>query len=194
MKKMKKVIIGVVGKKLSGKGTFGMFLRETCVGKHVVLMGFSDILRDTLRDWDIPETRHNLQRLAIFMNHEFGEGTLARAVKRRLVRIDADIVVIDGVRWLSDRDMLRKIRGCMMVYVTANISYRFDRRLAGQKTGEASVSREQFLIEEQAEPEQYIEEIGMSADATIENNGTPEEFRTKVQKFCEKFQLLGPVD
>lgn len=186
---MEKIIIGVVGRKLSGKGTFGMFLKETCRGKHIVLMSFSDVLRDTLRFWGLPYTRHNLQRLAIIMNHEFGEGTLTRAVLLRVETVDADTIVLDGIRWLSDRDMLRKIPGFLMVHIIADICVRYARRKAGQKVGEAEVSWEQFLREEQAETELYIEEIGEGADYAIANDATEEKFRENIQSFCVRHQL-----
>ncbi len=188
---MNKKIIGVVGKKLSGKGTFGTFVQEILAPRNVVLVSFSDVLRDTLSDWGLPVSRHNLQRLAIIMNHEFGEGTLTRAVLLRLKNIDTDIVVIDGIRWLSDRDILRQIPGFQMVYITADIKVRYARRKAGQKVGEAEVPWEQFLKEEHAETEVYIEDIGQGAEYTIENNGTEEEFRAHILDFSAQYEDLA---
>ncbi len=184
---MQKIIIGVVGKKLSGKGTFGKYVKECIHGEEIALLSFSDVLRDTLVLWGLPVTRHNLQRLAIVMNMEFGEGTLTRAVLFRLEQLETEIVVVDGIRWLSDRDMLRSMPNFVLVYIVADIQVRYVRRKAGQKTGEAEVSWEQFLEEEKAYTEQFIEEIGRGADCILENNGTREDYRKKVLSFVENY-------
>lgn len=186
---MKKIIIGVIGRKLSGKGTFGECVREMLPKHNVVLMSFSDVLFDTLLLWDLERSRHHLQRLAIIMNQEFGEGTLTHAVQKRLGKADADIVIVDGVRWLSDRDMLRLLPDTLLVYVAANAKTRYARRSSGGKFGEATVSYRKFLRQEKVLTEQYIEEMGRSADYTIKNNGTIEAFRDAVKTFCTDYLL-----
>ena len=183
---MHKNIIGVVGRKLSGKGTFGALFSEICADKKVARMSFSDVLRDTLVAWGLPLTRHNLQRLAIIMNDEFGEGTLTHAVLLRVEKVDADIVILDGIRWPSDRNMLRQKPGFRMVYIMADSAVRYARRKAGQKAGEAEVSLQQFEEEDHVLTEQLIEEIGESADYVIENNGTETEFRERVHELFRK--------
>lgn len=181
---MKNTIIGVVGPKLSGKGIFGKYVQEILAPRSVEPMSFSDVLYDTLTLWDVETSRHNLQCLAIVMNQEFGDGTLSRAVCKRLKNARADVVVLDGVRWLSDRAILHQKKNFILVAIVANIAYRYDRRKFGQKTGESSISREQFLCEEEVEAERCIEEISSGADYTISNNGTLKEFRDAVKTFC----------
>ena len=105
-------------------------------------------------------------------------------------KVAADVVVLDGIRWLSDRDMLRENPKFRMVFITADIALRYARRKTGQKVGEAEVSWEQFQKEEMALTEQFIEEIGKSADYSIENNGTEEEYRDKVKDFCALSRFL----
>jgi hypothetical protein len=106
-------------------------LRED--GYSVSRHTFSDILRDTLGLWDLPHTRDNLQKMAIVMNAEsgFGDGSLSRAMRRRLMEDTADVTILDGVRWLGDEKMIRSLNDdgikTVMVYIAADAKVRYGR-------------------------------------------------------------------
>jgi len=117
-------IIGVVGEKGSGKGTFSKLLQSYLKGRETVVVRTVDVLYDTLKIWHIEPTRSNLQNLAIIMDAQYGKGTLSRAVEARIRRIKADIVVLEGVRWQSDVQMLRSFERNVLVYVTADARVR----------------------------------------------------------------------
>lgn len=174
-----KLVIGLVGEKGSGKQTFVNFLRETL--PNIRQVRFSDILTQTLMIWDIPNTRANLQKLSITMNDSFGSGTLAHAVEFNTTNETADIVILDGVRWKSDAQMVRKFHKNILVYVTADQKLRFERlKTSSEKIGEEGMSWEKFLAEESVQTESFISEIGATADIKIENNGSLEEFKQEI--------------
>src|SRR5688572_17025142 len=102
-----KIVIGLVGEKGSGKETFGNFLMEAAKGKKVKRIRFSDLLNFTLKLWDLPQTRENLQNLAVLMDTNFGTGTLTGAVSKQIQDLEADIVILDGVRWETDEYLVR---------------------------------------------------------------------------------------
>ncbi len=184
---MKKIlIIGLVGEKGSGKETFGNILKGLIPQKDIARIHFSDILVETLDLWNVPKTRRNLQILAQHME-EFGKGILSKSIKKRVENFKAEIVIIDGVRWESDLNMLKSFPKNLLVYITADLKIRYQRtKNRREKAFEETASYEQFVSEEKAKNEILIPKIGKGADYKIVNNGSLEEFKTQVEKFVEQ--------
>lgn len=187
-------IVGVVGQIGSGKGTFTTFLKAAAAPKSVAYIRFSDILVRTLDLWGIPLTRANLQNLAIIMDREYGKGSVTRATEQAIRKESSDIIVVEGVRWKQDVPMISSFEKSLLVYITADPKIRFERikkRSAsgpeglrpGGKVGESDISYQQFEQEEKAGTEIEIPEIGANADFKIENNGSLDEMRLKVEAF-----------
>ncbi len=184
----KKIVIGVVGEKGSGKETFVTILKELYPQHTIVHIRSSDILAETLKLWDLPKTRHNLQHLAIVMDQGFGLGTLTHAVRQRIAQTNADITIYDGMRWLSDEQMVRSFDTQLVVYITASASIRYERtKLRKEKIGEAGTTYEQFLQEEQVATELDIPKIGARADVHIENKSDIGDFKEAVQEQVSRF-------
>ena len=173
-----KLVIGIIGAPLAGKETCANVLQQLLAedGYRVSRHTFSDILRDTLSLWDIPHTRYNLQKMAIVMNAEtgFGDGALSRAMRRRLMNDDADVAILDGVRWLGDEKMIRGLNDdgikSVFVYISADPKVRYERLLSRNRVGEAATTWEDFARQEKARTEVDIPDIGSRAEITLENN------------------------
>lgn len=179
-----KYIIGVVGENGAGKDTFTTFFRAAAAPLTVSKLHFSDVLYDTLRIWNIETTRSNLQNVAIIMDGQYGKGSLTRTTASRIQAARADIIIVEGIRWKTDVPMIRSFPNSILVYVTAKPDVRFERlRAREEKAHEKKLTRKQFEGEEKAATELDIPQIGKAADAKIENNGTLEEFREKVEEF-----------
>ncbi len=177
------IVIGLVGEKGSGKDKFAEFLARIAQSRRVVTAGFSDILYETLSRWGISPTRVNLQKLPVAMDGAYGVGTLASAVALRLEKIDADVLVVRGIRWDPDVALIRRLPNNSIVYVTASASVRYARTLArGEKAGETETTFEQFMREEQATNEINIPRIGASADYKIVNEGTLADYESEVAR------------
>lgn len=182
------ILIGLLGEKRSGKGTFINFLAEFAKPKHVGRIRSVDVLYETLKIWGIDATRKNLIKLTVAMDGAYGKGTLTEAVRQRIVKDNSDIVIFDGVRWPTDEKLIRSFGKNLIVYVTANPETRWKRGLtAGEKVGEDKATFEEFLKEEKAKTEEFIPDIGSRADFKIVNEGTLENYKKEAQKFCEKF-------
>jgi dephospho-CoA kinase len=182
-----KIVIGLVGEKGSGKETFGNFLMEIAEGKKIKRIRFSDLLNFTLKLWDLPQTRENLQNLAVIMDTNFGNGTLTSAVSKQIQDIEADIVILDGVRWETDEYLIRSFPMNCLVYITADSDLRYKRLKARQEKKNEAKTLDQFVREEKAPNEVLIPIIGNRSEYKIENNGSFEELKEKVLKFYSQF-------
>lgn len=178
------LVVGVMGEKAGGKETFGNILIRlaTCDDLSIVRYHFSDILNETLDKWSIVPSRENLQKLAQTMDNAFGKGTLTNAVRQRLLGEQADVVIVDGIRWLTDEIMIRNFPNNLLIYITADVNERYQRSLRRiSRAGESEKSLKQFLKEEQASNEIFIPEIGSRADLKIDNSGFLEELNEKAK-------------
>lgn len=179
-----KYVIGLVGENGSGKDTFTTFFQAEAAPKKVEKVRFSDVLTETLNAWDIPLTRANLQNLAIIMDGQYGKGTLTHATSQRIHNNTSDIIILEGIRWATDVEMLKSFEKSILVYITADPKVRFDRMKARkEKVGERDLTYERFRQEEKAKTELDIPILGKKADFKIENNGSFKEFREKVKEF-----------
>lgn len=184
-----KLIIGLVGEKGSGKETFVQIFKEL-TGKQVTHIRFSDVLYETLNLWNIPTTRKNLQDIAVLFRDHFGNSILSHVVQHRIENADANVVIIDGVRWEEDVSMLRSFPNTILIYITAHQNIRYQRIVSRkEKSGESTTTFEQFLKEEQAPNEVLISKIGNNADYTIENNTDLKIFKRKVQEIIHTLQI-----
>ena len=94
------------------------------------------------------------------------------------------MVILDGVRWLSDEELINSFPEKFLIYITAEAKTRWERlKLRGEKVGEANASLEQFMAEEKVKTETLIPKIGKRADIKVENNGSFEELEKKVRQF-----------
>lgn len=140
-------VIGIVGKNGAGKSTFTNCIFDLVLNSEKIIkcVKFSDLLFETLKMWGLDPTRDNLQKLAQIMNRTFGGGTLADAVYNRVSKIKADLIILEGVRWTEDVQLLKKFTDNALVYVTADIEKRFQRmKERNEKPGEAEMTYEQF--------------------------------------------------
>lgn len=178
------IILGITGQIGSGKDTFSEHFLKIAKGKSIVRMRFSDLLRETLTLWSLPHTRHNLQYLAIIMDKEFGKGTLTNALYSRVKNQKSDIVILEGVRWKSDVELLRKFENNYLIYITADQKVRFKRvKNRNDKSGENNLTIDQFMLDDKEPTEIHISEIGTDADVKIENSGSISEFYNRIEDF-----------
>jgi len=181
-------VIGLVGEKGGGKGTFTEYLKKIASSVRISHLKFSDVLVEVLTVLSLPTTRGNLQKAAQMIDEKFGEGTFSNSVYQRALKQDADIVVLDGVRWLPDEDIIRRFEDNALVYVTADPDTRFKRlKRRNEKAGEGEMTRGQFDREEEAPNEFFIPQIGSRADFKIINDGPVSYVEKCVDNFHDNF-------
>lgn len=184
-------VIGLVGEKRGGKGTFAELLREALPDAQIECLRFSDIIGDILKILDIPCTRENMQKLPVGLMRIFDDDSvITKAMERRIRGQVAHIVILDGIRTRSDVQTLKKFSEHMMIYVTASQEIRYQRALkATGKVGENKISFEEFKRQDEAEIEKMIPVIGSTADHIIINEFTLAEYREEVRAICRLYNL-----
>lgn len=170
---MSKVIIGLVGTLASGKETTKKYLAEKYGAKDC---RFSSILRDVLTRLTIPNSRENLQKISTVLRANFGEDLLASAIAADASKLDADIVVIDGVRRFTDIEHLKDLPNFVLVKIDANPKLRYERmKLRNENVGDDKKTFEEFLKDHEAEADKQIPEVMKTAKYSIDNSGSFEE-------------------
>ena len=189
---MEKIVIATVAEKGAGKGLFIRIIQRLIPDKKVVSVRFSDVWREILHLLHKEESRENISNLATAIRALFhDDGVLVKAIASRLTDIDADIVVLDGLRKAEEVKPLVRDRNGILVYIAASPETRFGRRREhAETTDEKGMGWEQFMHQENLAPEIMIRHIGETmADYTIENNGTIKEFEEKVKQFLETYVM-----
>jgi dephospho-CoA kinase len=177
-----KIILGLVGEKLSGKDTVAKYLMDKHGAFHV---RFSHILDDILNILNLPTTRRNEIDLGLGLRKIFGEKILGSAVIKRALASDAACVVINGIR-MDEMESVKAI-GAKIIYVTAPSELRFKRyQTRHEKPDDGSMNFAQFQNQEKEATEINIPELGNKADFRIDNVGTKEELYQKVDEFIDK--------
>jgi len=185
-KSKKSVVIIFVGEKLSGKEIASRYLI-----KNYKFTGFrfSKILVDILGRLNLPVTRVNEANLIGGLRERFGGGVLAQSIKEEISSRKLKRVVIDGLRNPGELDILKKLSGFLLVYVTAPLDVRYRRALArGEKVGENSFTLDQFKHEEKLPTELFIKRMGKSARVKLVNDASLADLYKQIEeKIVKKY-------
>ena len=177
-----KKLIGLVGEMASGKDTFCEYVKENY--SDVSFARFSDALTETLKLFFDDVKREDQQWLGEALRDRFGKDILLKAVIKKADKIEDGIVILNGMRKSLEAEALKKIGG-KIIYITADPKLRWERMSVRGEKADDAVSFEKFLEMGKAEAEINIAEVGKSADFTIENNGTKEEFYNEIKKVID---------
>jgi len=183
---MKKIVIGLIGEKGSGKGTVAKYLMEKYDATHY---GTSKILKRTIESLHIPASRENFIKLALILKNGFWSSVVIDALIKDIENNGGGIIIADGIRMHGDVEPFRKKYGknFYLVYVTADIKLRFKRtKLRKEKAGEDKTTFEEFLAQESELTEVSIHEIGKQADFVIKNNKTAKELDQQTEMVIKK--------
>lgn len=116
------------------------------------------------------------------MRRQYGVDVLPNAIRTHIIKSKADIVILDGMRWEADYQLLRSFPRNILIYITAPPKLRFTRlRLRSEKAGETSMSFKQFCMEEVADTEVMIPKLGGRAEIKITNNGTLDDLKEIIE-------------
>ena len=176
----RKVYLGIIGEIGTGKGEFADFMK---LWRKALHERYSTRVRALVNRWGIPETRRNLQRIAMDLRASYGDDILTRPILKSVLSSDAGYAVIEGIRLSGDIRDLRRLPGFKLVYVTAPIEVCHARRVAsGENVGDAAKSFEDFKRDREAPNEVEIAQLGAGADYRIDNVGTLGEYRRKIEE------------
>ncbi|KKP59617.1 MAG: hypothetical protein UR53_C0001G0117 [Candidatus Magasanikbacteria bacterium GW2011_GWC2_34_16] len=181
-----KIILGFVGDLAAGKGTICKYLKEKY---QVNSYRYSTMLRDIVNRVYLPESRENLQKLSTVLRENFGQDLMSRVIAEDVANDSNKIVAVEGIRRPTDITYLEKMPGFNLIYLTAEPKIRWERLVKREENpGDSEKTFEQFLIDEQAEADRLIKELGQKAKYKIVNDGTFEEFYGQMEKIISKIK------
>lgn len=146
-------IIGLSGTNGSGKDTVGKILADE---HNFLFISGSDMLRDELKQQNLPVDREHLRTLSAEWRRESGLGVLVDKAVTLFQAQNKDYVglVVASLRNPGEADKVHELGG-EVVWVDADPRIRFERITANAdargRTGEDDKTFEEFLAEEQAE-------------------------------------------
>ncbi|MDD5290864.1 MAG: AAA family ATPase [Patescibacteria group bacterium] len=182
----KKIIIGLVGKISCGKGTVAEYL----VNKYgAIAYRFSTPLRDVLNRLYLEITRENMQNISKVLRQGFGDDLLAKVIAGDVRNETNNLIVIDGIRRLSDIKYLKDLPEFKLVKVETEPKIRYERLTSRTENADDSKKiYEQFLADEQQETELTIPEVMSQAQFTLTNDSTLEKLQQQIDNLIKNLE------
>ena len=179
---MAKIVIGVTGMPGSGKGVVREIVRE--YGFPVVVMG--DEVRAEAARRNLEPTPENLGKLMLQIRAEEGPGVLARRCIPKIRALDAEVVVVDGLRSPHEVREFRKVfPKFKVIAIHASPKTRFQRLLRRGRSDDPK-DWETFYMRDQRELSVGIGEVIATADYMIVNEGSIEELEAELKQIIKK--------
>ncbi|MEM1514918.1 MAG: AAA family ATPase [Thermoproteota archaeon] len=179
------MVIGIAGMPGAGKDVIKEIIHK--YGFPVIVMGDEVRAEAALRN--LEPTPKNLGRLMLQLRAEEGMDAVARRCMRKIENLDADVIVINGLRSPQEVEFFRReFPYFKVVAVHSSPKTRFERLL---KRGRCDDPKdwETFSARDKRELNVGIGEVIAMADYIIVNEGTIEELEGEVKKVIER--LVG---
>jgi len=186
----KQVIIGITGTNGAGKGTVVEFLMKELGFKHYSARG---LLTKMLNEQGKELSRTNMNVTANKLRADNHPAIIAELLVKDAEK-DGGHAVIESIRTPGEANLLRKFKNFRLLAVNANSKVRYD-RVVTRGSSTDKIPYEQFVAEEEREMtstdpnKQNISKCFEMADDIIDNNGTPEELREKLNEYVKKLNL-----
>ena len=178
-----KLVIGLTGNIGAGKTVVSDHLHKKYKADQV---RFSQILMDVLDRLYLPKDRSNLQTLGEIVRESFGSDVIVNAFKKDLEKSKSSVVVVDGIRYMNEVEMLRSFDNNILLFMDAPPQVRYERVVLRGEKGEEKNSFDEFLKIAQRGTEKGLPEIKKSADYVIENDGSVEHLLKRVDDIVKK--------
>lgn len=168
----------VAGYARSGKSALAKHLEE----KGYTKIGFSDFIADELKERGLEVTKTNMSNYGERFRKELGQDYLIERVLKKAE--GKDKVVISGLRLMREYEKIKeKYPNAKMILTNANEQNRFDRR------EDESKHLDEFLERDREDDKMYnMHEVFEKMDFVIENNGSFEEFLSKVDLIVKRIE------
>lgn len=181
---MGKIVICLVGPIAAGKGTVDEILQKDGFAPYT----FSDGIKEEIKKRGMEINRFSLNQVSNEMRQNQGSDYWARVCAEAIDREGHEKVVVDGARNPHEIEFLKDKYGAKVIGITADQNLRYRRLLARRRINE-NLTLEQFKELDDRENTQTddnaqkINESMKLADLVINNDGSVEELKFKVEKF-----------
>lgn len=171
-------VIATTGMPGSGKSLAVEVAEELSI--PVLQMG--DLVREETADRGLEPSPASFGEVASGMREEEGADVWAQRTIERLEGIDAEPVLVDGVRNLEELTAFRQELGddLLLVAILASPDTRYE-RLAERGRAEDSADRDTLLDRDLRELGYGLGDVIAMADVYIENEGDPDEARATLR-------------
>lgn len=163
------LIVCLTGMPGSGKSTVAKFLKE--YGFSLVTMG--DVVRHEAKRSHIELTDTNLGNLMVKMRSDMGPGAIAYLIKGEIERIKTTFkttnFVVDGIRSLSEVEILKTVGSVRLLSIHASTKIRFE-HLKRRARDDAPLTVQDFDNRDKRELLVGISEAIALSDEVLSNN------------------------
>jgi dCMP deaminase len=172
------MLIGLTGRNAAGKGEVAKHLQT----KSFYYYSLSDAIRDEINSRKQPITRELLIQVGNELRHQYGPAILAERILQKVE--DDRNYVIDSIRNPAEVETFRGSKDFRLLHIHAPIEVRFRRTVERARENDPTTF-EKFkeLEDREAVGEataQNLAQVEKLADITIDNNGSLEELRPKI--------------
>lgn len=174
-----KLVVGLAGKIGSGKTVVSDYLHLKYGADQ---MRFSCILMDILDRLHLPPEREYLQKIGHSLRTSLGEDVIVNAFSEDLKENKSRIIIVDGIRYMNEVEMLRKFENNLLLYIDAPVEIRYNRCVRRGEKGEGELSFQEFMRAEKRETERHLDEISKIADYSITNTKSIEDLYREIDR------------
>ncbi|MDO8570778.1 MAG: AAA family ATPase [Candidatus Daviesbacteria bacterium] len=190
IKNQPKIILGLVGKFCSGKGSVAEYLVKRY---GFISASFSDRIREEISKSGQEITRDSLQKFAGHMRQEFGPAVLAIKTWEYIQKKRTKKVVVETPRSVEEVEYLKKIPNFFLINIESDQKIRFKRMKTRNRESDPQ-TWEEFLLAQKRDLHKdgrSMEECIAMADLKIENNGTEKELYQEIDDLLKKLRTQG---
>ena len=162
---MSKLIVCLTGMPGAGKSTIAEALKSK--GFEKITMG--DAVRAEAARRKIEPTGENLGKLMLELRDKNGQGAVAELIKDQIANSKSNVVIIDGVRSITEVEVLKKFGPVKILAIHASADTRFG-FLSGRARSDAPADRKDFAKRDSREMGVGMSDSIALADETLSNN------------------------
>jgi dephospho-CoA kinase len=174
------LVIGVVGRRGSGKGVFA----EAARGLGMPVFEMSDVVVERMLETDVLITNRSLRLFADGLRKRFGKAFVARETVKSIEKEteSARAVVVVGIRSPEEIDAFRRaFKDFVLVGIKAPLETRW-KRVQKRKRPEDARSLKDFSWAEKIEEKWGVGRALEMADVAVKNDGEREAFKRFSQR------------
>ena len=178
------IVVAVTGMPGSGKSTVARVIARR-LGYPLLVMG--DVVREEVARRGLELTVHNIEEVARRLRELRGPGAIAELIVEKAKTLNAQGVVVDGVRSLDEVKVLSSLGRVYIVAVHSPPNLRFQRMISRRREGDVSGS-EEFRFRDEANLRLGIGDVIALADYMIVNNSTLEKLVEEAERVAGEIE------
>jgi dephospho-CoA kinase len=178
---IQKIVVGVAGMPGAGKAVVSRVAKEK--GYAIVVMG--DVIREETNLRGLEPTPENIGKIMLKLREEECSTVVAKKCIPKIAGADTEIILVDGIRSLDEiQEFKKEFPHFALIAVHSSPETRFG-RLFRRKRSDDPGGWEVFLQRDSRELSVGQGNVIATADYMIVNEGTLEEYKTRIHEVLE---------